>query len=260
MDMEKFQYFMQASGGGWITWKRNPPYASHMGGAWERQIRSVRSILSSLIQIHSRSLDEQSLAALMAETERILNSWPLTTNNISDLISSLPLSPSHSFNHLKISWRWQDYLWFQSKIVLPSPEDSSKPDSYSCRIWRRVQHIVDEFWCRWKNEFLQSLQEKKKWTNTKGNLKAGDIVILQEANTISNDCDEKGFVWSVRLRIGSIDQAGRNNIVDRPVSKVALLLESEKIDKNVLESSPREPWIKCNVISRYHVSWRGAMY
>ena len=88
---------------------------------------------------------------------------------------------------------------------------------------------------------MQSLQEKKKWTNTKGNLKAGDIVILQEANTISNDCDEKGFVRSVRLRIGSIDQAGRNNIVDRPASKVALLLESEKIDKNVLESSPREP-------------------
>ena len=54
--------------------------------------------------------------------------------------------------------------------------------------------------------------------------------------------DEKGFVRSVRLRIGSVDQVDRNNSVDRPVSKVVLLLEStEEVDKNVLESLSREP-------------------
>ena len=50
---------------------------------------------------------------------------------------------------------------------------------------------------------MQSLQERKKWANNKRNLKVGDIVILQEANTIRNDwqmcrviqtyCDDKGF-------------------------------------------------------------------
>ena len=64
----------------------------------------------------------------------------------------------------------------------------------------------------------------------------------------------KGFVQSVRLKIGSVNQAGRNNIVDRPVSKVVLLLESEEVDENVLESLTMEPQIKCNVISRYHIS------
>ena len=58
---------------------------------------------------------------------------------------------------------------------------------------------------------------------------------------IQTHCDEKGLVESVRLKIGSADQAGRNNIVDRPVSKVVLLLESEEVDENVLESPPREP-------------------
>ena len=101
-------------------------------------------------------------------------------------------------------------------------------------------------------------------TNTKRNFKVGDIVILQEANTIRNDwqmcrvmktyCNEKGFVRSVRLKIGSVDQGGRNNIVDRPVSKVVLFLESEEVDENVLETPPRKPRIKCNVISRYPVS------
>ena len=58
---------------------------------------------------------------------------------------------------------------------------------------------------------------------------------------IQTHCDEKGFVRSVRLKIGSVDQAGRNNIEDRPVSKVVLLLESEEVDEKVLESPPREP-------------------
>ena len=74
MDKEKLKSFMEASGGGWVTWKRNSPYASHMGGIWERQIRSARSIQSSLMQAHGRSLDEESIATLMAETEVILNS------------------------------------------------------------------------------------------------------------------------------------------------------------------------------------------
>ena len=129
------------------------------------------------------------------------------------------------------------------------PKDFLRTDLYSCRRWRWVQHTVNEFWCHWRKEFLQSLQERKKWTNTKRNLKVGDIVILQEANTIRNDwymcrvmetyCNEKGFVRSGRSKIGSVDQAGRNNIVDRPVSKVVLLLESEEVE-NVLQTPTRE--------------------
>ena len=82
-------------------------------------------------------------------------------------------------------------------------------------------------------------------------MKARDIVILQEANTISNDwqmcrvmqtyCDEKGSVQSVRLKIGSVNQTGRNNIGDRPISKVVLLLESDEVDEKVHESPPWEP-------------------
>ena len=140
----------------------------------EHQIRSASSILSSLMQTHDRSLDEKSLATLMAETEGILNSRPLATDSIGDPTSSLPLPPSN-------------LLTLKSNIILPPPGDFSRPDLYSRRRWRRVQHIVNEFWCRWRKEFLQSLQERKKLTNTKRNLKVGDIVILQKANTIRND-------------------------------------------------------------------------
>ena len=87
--------FYASIGGDSITWKRNPPYASHICGIWECQIHSACSILSSLMQTHGRSLDEESLAMQMAETEGILNSRPLKADSISDPNSSLPLSPSN---------------------------------------------------------------------------------------------------------------------------------------------------------------------
>ena len=86
-----------------------------MSAVWERQIRSARSFLSSLMQTLGRLLDEESLATLMAETEKILNSQPLTADNISDPTSSLPLSPSN-------------LLTMKSKIILPPPGDFSRPD------------------------------------------------------------------------------------------------------------------------------------
>ena len=34
----------------WFSFKMNVPAASHMGGVWERQIRTVRNVLASLLQ------------------------------------------------------------------------------------------------------------------------------------------------------------------------------------------------------------------
>ena len=44
MDQTKISSFLQAEMCDWITWEYNTPNASHMGGVWERKIRTVRSI------------------------------------------------------------------------------------------------------------------------------------------------------------------------------------------------------------------------
>ena len=43
MDHERIRGVLLHEGSDYlvIRWKRNPPAASHMGGVWERQIRSV---------------------------------------------------------------------------------------------------------------------------------------------------------------------------------------------------------------------------
>ena len=40
-----------------IDWVRNPATASNFGGAWKRQIRSVRNIMAALMKQHGHSLD-----------------------------------------------------------------------------------------------------------------------------------------------------------------------------------------------------------
>ena len=93
--------------------EKNPPDASHMGSVWERQIRSVRSILSALMLEHDHALDGDSLRTLLAEVECIINSCPLTVPS-SDPGDLDPLPPSHP-------------LTMKSKIVMPPRVTSRKP-------------------------------------------------------------------------------------------------------------------------------------
>ena len=64
-----------------IKWKKNPPAESHMGCVWERQVQSVRSILSALMREYGHALDDESLRILLAEVECIINSRPLTVTS-----------------------------------------------------------------------------------------------------------------------------------------------------------------------------------
>ncbi|XP_022784654.1 uncharacterized protein LOC111325167 [Stylophora pistillata] len=95
MDQEKLKTTLLEEQCNWFSFKMNVPAASHMGGAWERQIRSVRNVLSSLLQDNGKRLDDESLRTLMCEAEAIVNSRPLTVNQLADPDSTSPLTPNH---------------------------------------------------------------------------------------------------------------------------------------------------------------------
>ena len=142
----------------WINFKMNTPGASHMGGVWERQIRSVRG---------------ESLRTFMCEAISIINSRPLTVDQLTDPDSPEPLTPNH-------------LLTMKSKILLAPPGNFQPADAYVRKRWRRVQYLTNEFWSRWRKEFLLSLQERQKWTRPRRNLNVNDIVIVKDVNTPRN--------------------------------------------------------------------------
>ena len=56
----------------------NSPYSSYMGGIWERCIRTVRSVLYTILWPHPSQLDSTSLRTLFYEVMALVNGRPLT--------------------------------------------------------------------------------------------------------------------------------------------------------------------------------------
>lgn len=77
----------------WVVNKMNVPHASHMGGVWERQIRTVCNILTALLSHHGSQLDDESLCTFFAEAEAIVNCRPLTIDDLNNADSPVPLAP-----------------------------------------------------------------------------------------------------------------------------------------------------------------------
>lgn len=73
LDNEKIHSTLVKKG---IQWLFNTPTASHQGGVWGRQIRTIRNVLNSVVK--QQSLDEESLQTLLCKVEAILNSCPIT--------------------------------------------------------------------------------------------------------------------------------------------------------------------------------------
>ena len=90
----------------------------------------------------------------MCEAEAIVNSRPLTVTS--------------------------QLLTMKSKVVLAPPGVFMPADVYCRKRWRRVQHLANEFWSRWRKEFLLSLQERRKWTSPSRDLQVDDVVIMKD--------------------------------------------------------------------------------
>ena len=195
-----------------MEWKFNPPSASHMGGVWERLIRSTRNVLNGLLMEHGTKLTPDELHTLLCEVECIINSRPLTTMS-SDPDDLEPLTPSHA-------------LTLKPRPTYPPPGVFMDADLYARRRWRRVQSLLEVFWSRWKREFLALLQQRAKWTSPRRPLQVGDVVLIQEA-TPRNEWP-MGRVVEVERGARTVHLKTRSNgRLTRPVSKLVLLLESE---------------------------------
>ena len=136
----------------------NVPSASHMGGVWERQIRTVRNVLSPLLEKHGSQLDYDTLRILIYEVMCILNSCTLFVSDLCDPQSAEIITPNN-------------LLTMKSKVVLLPPGVFPEMDIYSRTCWSR-----------WKVEYLFQQQTRQKWNVVQRNIVPGDVVILRKTH------------------------------------------------------------------------------
>ncbi|XP_062698846.1 uncharacterized protein LOC134284222 [Aedes albopictus] len=190
-------------------WSFNPPASPHMGGAWERLIRTVKQNLFRLLP--GRTISYEVLENLLIEVENVINSRPLTNIPLEDDDSPV-LTPNHfllgSSNGLR-SW---------------TPFDDC-PESLR-RCWQLSQALTNRFWRQWLRDYLPSITRRTKWFDPVKPIEAGDIVVIVDPNFPRN-CWPKGRVIATKPGVdGQVRSATvltATGIYERPALKLAVL-------------------------------------
>ncbi|CAG2239411.1 unnamed protein product [Mytilus edulis] len=98
--------------------------------------------------------------------------------------------------------------------------------------WKCAQGLAEEFWRRWKSEYLHELQIRTKWQTDRRNLQVGDLILMKDQDTPRNS-------WPVGLvdrifpssdgKIRKVEVAivkdGKRTTYTRPITELVTLLE-----------------------------------
>ena len=166
----------------------------------------------------AKHLTHDVLVTLMAEVCAIINGRPIVPVS-SDSENPLVLTPSTLLTHKT------DHI---SDVGITC----DLKDLYRSE-WKRVQILADTFWSRWKREFLTTLQVRRKWPNSRPNIKKGDIILLKEPNVGRNEWPT-GIVLEtipsgdnmIRKAVVCISKDGRTTKYIRPVTEMIVLLNN----------------------------------
>ncbi|XP_067616463.1 uncharacterized protein [Eurosta solidaginis] len=191
-------------------WRFMTPAAPHQGGIYEAAVKSMKHHLVRVIGL--RVLPFEQLRLLLAQVEAILNSRPL--HPLSDDPDDLQaLTPGHFLKG--------------EPLVLPLPFSvPEKSSSRGVQLWQERQRMVKTFWERWHNEYLATLQERKKWRRSSERVQLGQLVLIRSENfppaqwamgrIIHLHPSEDSHVRSVTIQTAA-------NTLRKPVQKICIL-------------------------------------
>jgi len=192
-----------------IQWHFIPPSAPHMGGSWERLVRSVKVAIRVILK--SRAPREEVLQTVFSEAEAIVNSRPLTDIPV-DPSSPEALTPMH-------------FLIGTSSALQPPGEFDDRDVDLSKK-WRSSQRLADMFWQRWVREYLPTLQRRTKWHGVVPPVAFGDMVMVMD-ETLKRNTWPLGVVVAVfpgkdgQVRVAEVRTA--HGVYRRPVVKLGKL-------------------------------------
>ncbi|XP_058827197.1 uncharacterized protein LOC131687160 [Topomyia yanbarensis] len=198
-------------------WVFNPPSAPHMGGVWERKVRSIKDAFKSLH--HARHLNDEELMTFMAEAEIIVNSHPLTF---------IPLE--HSSDEAITP---NNFILMSSSGANTTSRISVNED-FPLRVnWKMMQQLLNQFWKRWIQGYLPTIARRTKWFSDVRPLQNGDPVVIVD-ETVRNGW-LRGRITKIYPakdgQVRKVDVQTSSGVLQRPTIKVALLdiIESKTI-------------------------------
>lgn len=143
-----------------MKWSFNPPESPHMGGAWERLIRTVKSCFKKIVT--TRKPTDETLPTLFSQIKNIVNSRPLTYISL-ESENDEALTPNH-------------FLFGSANghkpVVRTKPKDLSRDD------WKNIQEQTNQFWKRFVLEYMPTLTKRTKWFKQSKPVKVGDVVVI----------------------------------------------------------------------------------
>ncbi|XP_055604679.1 uncharacterized protein LOC129752915 [Uranotaenia lowii] len=191
-------------------WFFNPPLSPHMGGAWERMVRSIKEAMQA-IGNHQQHPSDEVLATVALEAEGIVNSRPLTYVPL-DHADAEAITPNH-------------FLLYGERGITQPPSIIQSDTRVLRDSWRLAQTLTDIFWSRWIKEYLPTIARRTKWFDSVRPLEAGDLVVVVNKN--HRNGWERGRILEVyKGTDGQVRQAlvrTSNGIIRRPATVLALL-------------------------------------
>lgn len=145
------------------TWKFIPPAAPHMGGAWERLVRSVKVAIGAISE-SSRKPDDEVLETILAEAEGMINSRPLTYVPL-ESADQEALTPNHFLLGASSGEKFLPTEALDSRVTLRNS-------------WKLARYITQDFWRRWIKEYLPMITRRCKWFEGVKELEVGDLVLV----------------------------------------------------------------------------------
>ncbi|XP_058839077.1 uncharacterized protein LOC131694616 [Topomyia yanbarensis] len=191
-------------------WIFNPPGTPHMGGAWERMVRSIKTAVE-LAYNNNRRLDDEALETFMVEAEAIVNSRSLTYLPLASEEHEA-LTPNHFL------------LGSSSGVRQPAMETTGSSKALRSS-WDEIQHQLDVFWRRWTREYLPTLTKRPKWCGEAKPVTEGELVLVV-GDGRRNEWTRGRIAQVIKGVDGRIRQAivqTARGLVRRPVARLVVL-------------------------------------
>ncbi|XP_072159686.1 uncharacterized protein [Bemisia tabaci] len=148
-----------------INWHFQPASAPNFGGLHEAGIKSAKHHLKRIMGTQIFTFEE--MTTLVTRVEAIMNSRPLCplSTDPSDMDA---LTPGH-------------FLVGRPLNALPEENLTETPSNRVDR-WGLINKASQHFWQTWKNEYINCLRQRSKWTQETDPIKIDDLVIIQDNN------------------------------------------------------------------------------